>query len=148
MYNRIMIATDGSAMAGRAIKAGVELAKRTGASIVAFSAYEPVTAHLDLEDGNYLDASTSTLLERAARDGARKHVAAVAKAAAREGLQCKLGIVKSRDAADGILRVAGKTKCDVIVMASHGRRGLTRLLLGSVTQRVLARARIPVLVWR
>jgi nucleotide-binding universal stress UspA family protein len=86
--------------------------------------------------------------ERRAKALARKHLQVIERAAAARGVPCKTLHAASRYPYDEIVRTARRRKCDLIYMASHGRRGIARLLLGSETGKVLAHAEIPVLVVR
>jgi nucleotide-binding universal stress UspA family protein len=86
--------------------------------------------------------------EERAREVGRKHLAEIEKAAKAAGVPCDVLMTKPPTPAQGIVDAARKRRCDVIFMASHGRGELAALVLGSVTQKVLARSRIPVLVFR
>jgi len=147
MFKRILIPTDGSKIARRAIKAGVALAKKLGAKVTAYYALDALSP-LVYGEGYIIDAATLQAFDQRARELGRKYVAEVAKAARAAGVGCEVIITKPATPAEGIIAAAKKTKCDVIFMASHGRGGLAALVLGSVTQKVLAHSKIPVLVFR
>jgi nucleotide-binding universal stress UspA family protein len=87
-------------------------------------------------------------MERNARRLAERAVAAIGRAARRAGVPFEPLVARAPTAYEGIVEAARRKKCDVIVMASSGRRGLSRLVLGSVTAKVLAHSKIPVLVLR
>jgi len=147
MYKNILIPTDGSSASRGAIAAGVKLAKAIGARVTGVFAAPPATPILfrnRLPAGYDTPRHNELLIERAAA----AHLEVIAKAAKAAGVRCSCLIVKSDFPADTILETAKKAKCDLIVMASHGRRGLRGLLLGSETQKVLAGSTIPVLVHR
>jgi len=145
MYKRILLPTDGSEASQRAILAGVSFAREIGADVVGLHvtpAFHVVTADSAmLEDTPEQYAAVS-----AAR--AQKVLAEVERAAREAGVPCRLEHVASDEAYDAIVETARRLDCDLIVMASHGRRGIRGLLLGSETQKVLVHSAIPVLVHR
>lgn len=147
MYKNILVPTDGSALSRAAIAAAVKLAKSTGARVTAFYAAPPATP---LVYENLLPVGYVTSGEHAAaiKKAVERHLGVAAKAAKAAGVKCKLVHVTSDFPADAILTVARKEKCDLIFISSHSRRGLARMLLGSETQKVIANAKIPVLVHR
>jgi nucleotide-binding universal stress UspA family protein len=147
MYKNILIPTDGSKFSARAVEHGVAIAKATGAGITGlFVAPAPTPLVFDgLRPVAYMQPEQhAELTERAAA----KYLAAIASAAAGEGVAFEGVTVAGEFPAQAILEQARKRKCDLIVMASHGRRGLAGVLLGSETQKVLAASRVPVLVCR
>ncbi|HEX5957733.1 MAG TPA: universal stress protein [Hyphomicrobiaceae bacterium] len=140
-----MIATDGSELAGRAVTAGLELAKALGAQVTAVTATEPWTVMLSGEP-TALQFPVAAY-EKAASESADRVLAEAGRQARQIGLAC--GMVHVRDfPAEGIVETARSKGCDLIVMASHGRRGLSRLLLGSQATRVLTLSPVPVLICR
>ena len=147
MFKHILIPTDGSDVAAKAIKAGVQLAAEMGASVTGFYAVEPLPSHLYAE-GYIAERKIVEELERRAVENAQKSVAEVALAASAAGVKCDTVVGKSVLAYQAIIDAAQKKGCDAIFMASHGHRGLTGLLLGSVTHKVLTHSKIPVLVYR
>ena len=147
MFKHILIPTDGSAVAGKAIKAGVALAKEMGATVTGFYAQEPVPAHLYAE-GYIADKKLVAELERRAREYADRCVAEVGVEAGAAGVPFKPMVAHAVLPYKGIIDAADRQKCDAIFIASNGHRGLTGLLLGSVTQKVLTHSKIPVLVFR
>jgi nucleotide-binding universal stress UspA family protein len=147
MYKHILIPTDGSDASRRTIAAGVKLAASLGARVTGLFAAPPATPILfrdRLPAGYDTPKHNEALIARAAK----AHLAVIEKAAKAAGVRCNCLSVKSDYPAETILETAKKAKCDLIVMASHGRRGLRGLLLGSETQKVLAGSRLPVLVHR
>jgi nucleotide-binding universal stress UspA family protein len=147
MYKNILVPTDGSALSRTAIAAAVKLAKSTGAKLTVFYAAPPATplVYEDLLPVAYITAGEhATVIKKAAE----RYLGVAAKAAKAAGVKCKLMHVTSDFPAEAILTAAKKEKCDLIFIASHSRRGLARMLLGSETQKVIANAKIPVLVHR
>ena len=147
MFKHILIPTDGSDVARKAIEAGVSLAAEVGASVTAFYAIEPPPTHL-YGDGFVSERRLVEELEKRSRDIAQKSVEEVATTAKAAGVKCKTVVAKAVLPYRGIIDAAEKGRCDAIFMASHGHRGLTGLLIGSVTHEVLTHSRIPVLVFR
>jgi len=146
MYKRILIATDGSALATKAETQGFSLAKELHASVIVATVTEPWSA-----------IELAAQAQRGAKhpvEDYEKHSTAVAERTlgAASGLAKKMGLacdtihVKDEHPAEGIIKTAKANECDLIVMASHGRRGLQRALLGSQTNEVLSLSSIPVLV--
>lgn len=147
MYKHILIPTDGSPLSRSAAVAGVKLAKALGAKVTAVYAAPPATplVYKDLLPVGYV---TPERHAAAIRKAAANYLGVVEKAAKAAGVQCKLIHTTSDFPADVILATAAKQKCDLIFIASRGRRGLARALLGSQTQKVLSQAKIAVLVSR
>lgn len=147
MYKRILVSTDGSELSAKAVDHAIALAKVHGAELVAIK-----VVHLQADD--HWDGAL--IRDNAARAEQEKRWAAASQAivdgvkAAAEAAGVKVQALteKSNFVADTVIEVAQKTGCDLIVMASHGRRGLARVLLGSETQHVLTHSHIPVLVLR
>jgi nucleotide-binding universal stress UspA family protein len=147
MFKQILIPTDGSRTAAKAIQAGVQIAKEMGASVIGFYAQEPLPLHVHGE-GYVLDKQLAAEFEGRAAEYAKRCVAEVADAAKAAGVPFEAVVTKSRLPHEAIVDAAKKQKCDAIFIASHGHKGLTGLLLGSVTQKVLVNSDIPVLVFR
>jgi len=147
MIKHILIPTDGSKLSERAAKAGVALARSLGARVTAFVAAPPPTpiVYKDFVPVKYMAPEEhAEVIEQAAL----KYLGVIERAAKAAGVRCQSAHVTSDYPAEAILAIARKRRCDLIVMASHGRRGLKAFLLGSQTQKVLARAGIPVMVFR
>jgi len=147
MFKHILIPTDGSDTALKAVKAGVALAAEIGAKVTGYCAQEPVPTHIHGE-GYIADKTMVAQFEQRAAEFARKSVKAVEDAAKAAGVPCTALVTKSAVPYRGIVEAAEKKGCDAIFIASHGHRGLQRLLLGSVTHEVLTHSKIPVLVFR
>ena len=147
MFKHILIPTDGSAVAAKAIKAGVQLAAEMGATVTGFYAVEPPPTHM-YGEGYLAERGLVAELERRAAENAQKSVDEISVAARAAGVKCETVVGKSVAPYKGIIDAAEMNGCDAIFMASNGHRGLTGLLIGSVTQKVLTHSKIPVLVYR
>ncbi len=145
MYKHILIATDGSELAGKAVNAGLQLAKALNANATAVTVTEPWPAYTM---GGVEIAFPLDEYEKSAAQGATRTLAAVDDLAKQIAVSCNSIHVKDQYPADGILDAAESQGCDLIVMASHGRRGLGRLLLGSAAVSVLTHSTVPVLICR
>lgn len=147
MYKNILIPTDGSALSRAAIAAGVKLAKAVGAKVTAVHAAPPATPliYKDLLPVGYMTPDEHAAVINKAL---QRYLGVVEKAAKAAGVRCKSVHATSDFPAEVILTTAAKEKCDLIFIASHGRRGLSRALLGSQAQKVLSGSKIPVLVHR
>ena len=147
MYQRILIATDGSTLSRKAVDSGIEMAGLTGAQIVVLKVVPryPVSY---FEGGISLPVSNISTLEKQWTEAAQAVVAAVKARAEAQGIKTKAVTHTSDLVAETIISIAKKNKCDLIVMASHGRRGLKRVLMGSETMHVLTHSHIPVLILR
>lgn len=144
MYKHILIATDGSELAGKAVTVGLELAKSLNARTTAVNVTEPWSATVT---GDPVLMYPTIDYDKAAAESALHILSTVSGAANKAGVACETLHV-SGFPAECIVETAQAKGCDLIVMASHGRRGLSKLLLGSQTARVLALATMPVLVCR
>jgi len=147
MFKHILIPTDGSAVAAKAVKAGIALAKQSGARVTGFYAVEPVPVHL-YGEGYVADRRIVAEFEKRQRAVARKHVAALGREAHKAGVRFAAVVQTARTPYEGIVAAAQKQNCDLVLMASHGRRGLARLAIGSVTDKVIQMSKVPVLVYR
>ena len=146
MFKHLLIPTDGSPLANKAAKAGIALAIKLGAKVTAYRALEEL--QLVYVDGYVFDQKTINGFEEQARKSAQKQVDAIGRMAKAAGVPFASVVAKAHTPYEGIIAAAKKRKCDVIFMASHGRRGISRLIMGSVTQKVLSHSRIPVVVYR
>ncbi len=147
MYKRILVATDGSTLSKKAVNAAISLSALCGAELIAVKivprypqSYFEGSIPLSVEDVKRVESQWSA-------EG-KAVVDTVKTAAEAKGVIVKAVTVKSDLVADAIIAAAKKHKADLIVMASHGRRGIKRLLLGSETQHVLTHSPTPVLVLR
>ncbi len=147
MYQRILVATDGSKLSNQAVQHALKLADVTGAELIALKVV-PRYPQTYFEGGVALAADEIKRIEKEWQAEAMEVVNAVKSAGQKMEVRVKATTVKSDLIAEAIISGAKKHKADLIVMASHGRRGLKRLLLGSETQQVLTHSHIPVLVLR
>jgi nucleotide-binding universal stress UspA family protein len=145
MYKHILLATDGSDLAKKGVDQGLALAKALGAKVTAVTVTEPLSAMLVGEAAIALPLDD---FDKAASANATQILAGVSAAAGKAGVACDALHVKDQYPAEGIVEAAKAGGCDLIVMASHGRRGISKLLLGSQATRVLTLSEVPVLVCR
>ncbi len=147
MYKRILVATDGSKLSNMAVEHAIGLADITGAEVVALKVV-PRYPQTYFEGGVALAAAEVARIEKQWQEEAMLAVNAVKAAGQKREVKVKPVTVKSDLIAEAIIAAAKRNKVDLIVMASHGRKGIKRLLLGSETQQVLTHSHIPVLVLR
>src|SRR5512137_2194422 len=144
MFKRILVPTDGSDLSNKAIAAAVDLAKTLKASLVGMTTLEPYS-YSNLSE--YRPETLDDYEERMDKAGAER-LARITELAGPAGLPVETVAVKSFSPYEAIIDTAKGKGCDLIVMASHGRRGLNAVLLGSETQKVLTHAAMPVVVYR
>jgi nucleotide-binding universal stress UspA family protein len=148
MYQHILVPTDGSTLSLKAAKAAAKLAKQSNARLTAIYAIEPYAPPTG-PDGIAVSAVfTKSEYEKGMRAVADKALAKVRAAAEAEQVDCAAVSVIQARPWEAIIDAARQKKCDLIVMASHGRRGIAGLLLGSETNKVLTHSKTPVLVCR
>ncbi len=147
MYEKILVATDGSILSKKAVSSAIALAALTGASLVALKVV-PRYPQSYFEGGLALQAAEVGRIEKQWADEGQAVVDDVKKMAELQGVKTRALTLKSDIVSDAIISAARKHKCDLIIMASHGRKGVKRLLLGSETHQVLTHSHIPVLVLR
>jgi nucleotide-binding universal stress UspA family protein len=146
MFKSILIPTDGSELSQRAVTIAMELAKVHQARVTAIHVIPDY--HLLIAYEGAFDPVTEERIEEEAKTRAESYLAYVRKCAQDAGVSCDTVCETSDHPYDAILKVADARRCDLIVMTSHGRKGLVAVLLGSETRKVLTHARIPVLVVR
>ncbi len=144
MFKRILVPTDGSDITAKAVDAGIKLAQSLGAQLYTISVKEPfpysaISEMQPVPPQDFFDAQDRI---------ANKRVHAVVELAHAAGLKCQAHTVEALHPWEAIIDHARHMECDLLVMASHGRRGVSALLLGSETQKVLTHSAIPVLVVR
>ena len=145
MFKHLLIATDGSDLSQKAVEQGLALAKALGAKVTAVTVTEPFGVSVPVEvsivfsEEDYQKAMTSS---------AEKILQGASTAASGRGVPCETVHVKDQFPAEGIIDIAKARGCDLILMASHGRRGLSRLVLGSQANRVVTQSTVPVLICR
>ena len=146
MYKNILIATDGSELAHKAVDHGLDLAKSIGAKVTAVIVEAPFNV-FDVRVSRRLQISTEFEQHaQAIKQHATQVLGDVASAAKKAGLNCETVQVEHEQPYEAIIKTAEDKGCDAIVMASHGRSGISAVLLGSVTNKVLTHTAIPVLV--
>jgi len=144
MFKRILVPTDGSDITAKAIDTSIALAKSVGAKLYTISVKEPfpysaISEMQPTPPQEFFDAQ-----ERIAA----KRVQSVSELCAAADVPCQAHTVEALHPWEAIIDHANRMECDLLVMASHGRRGVSALLLGSETQKVLTHSKVPVLVVR
>jgi nucleotide-binding universal stress UspA family protein len=145
MFKHVLLPTDGSILSQAAIQKGVQFAKSMQAKITGISVMPEQKYYL------YQSDITAQVIEETVtqhKKQAERNLSFVAKTAQEADVPCETVCEISDHPYEAIIRVAEKNACDLIMMASHGRRGVKGLLLGSETQKVLTHSKIPVLVYR
>ncbi|HZQ73843.1 MAG TPA: universal stress protein [Burkholderiales bacterium] len=148
MFKHVLIPTDGSQLSRKAIDAGIAFAKESGARVTGYYALEEPTPAVYGEGYQFPDGGQSSAQESAQRKEGARYVDEIARAAKAAGVAFDADVTKAVSPYEGIVKAAREHDCDVIFMASHGRKGLARLALGSVTSNVLTHSTVPVLVYR
>ena len=148
MFRHILVSTDGSRLSGKAIRTAVRLAGATGARVTGAFVMAPYMPPAYGEGVIYTQVLSPKRYKDIMEKAARKALAAVEVEAGTAGVQYGATMLTANNPWEGIIRAAKAKKCDLIVMASHGRRGLAGLVLGSETNKVLTHSKIPVLVCR
>jgi nucleotide-binding universal stress UspA family protein len=147
MFKHILIPTDGSPVSAKAVKAGIAFAKESGAKVTGYHAVEPAPTRL-YGEGYVADKQMIAEFERRRLAAAKKHIRSIAREALKAGVSFEPLVKTARTPYEGIVEAAQKRKCDLILMSSHGERGLARLILGSVADKVIQLSKVPVLVYR
>ena len=145
MYTNILIPTDGSELAGKAVEHGIALAKRIGAKATVLTVLPPF--HTFTTDTQMIEDTPAQYKARMQKQ-AEKTLGAVTSAAQAAGVPCETVQVEHEHPYQAIIDTAESKGCDLIVMASHGRHGISAIVLGSETVKVLTHCKIPVLVHR
>lgn len=145
MFKHILLPTDGSDLSERAVLAGISFAKEVGARVTGMTVtpeFHTFTYKTEMLEETEEEFNVST------RRQAASNLAVISDAAGTAGVSCDVVQMTSDEPWASILQVSKERGCDLIIMASHGRRGLKGLILGSETQKVLVHSTIPVLVYR
>ncbi|NQE50167.1 universal stress protein [Herbaspirillum rubrisubalbicans] len=145
MFKTILVPTDGSERSDKAIATAVDYAKNSGARLIGITVAEPYPFSPLAESSMAIDPA---LYEENVKTLANQYIKKIADAAAAAGVPCQTEVVMSFNPDEEIIKAAQFHSCDAIFMASHGRSGLSRIFLGSKTQKVLTHSTIPVLVLR
>ena len=149
MFKHILLPTDGSEFSDKAVTVAIEVAKAFGAKLTVLHIVSGY--HLVLQDEGLAMPQIAVLKKRLEEEkaaGAKTILGSVQEAVRMAGVECDAVVATSDVPYEMIIDQATRFKCDLIVMASHGRRGLAAILLGSETQKVLTHSKIPVLVCR
>jgi nucleotide-binding universal stress UspA family protein len=147
MFKHILIPTDGSTLSNKAVKRGLELARGMRARVTAIHVV-PEFSFVPDEGMVSLSPELRAKLEEDSRRRARELLDGIGRQAKAKRVRCDSVVAVGDSPYEHIIETAKKKKCDLIVMASHGRRGLSSLLLGSETAKVLLHTQVPVLVVR
>lgn len=147
MFKNILVPTDGSKLSQKAIDHALALVQETGAKLTIMTVVPPYPA-MYAGDGYVMEPMSTDAWDKATKKNAEKLLVTAEKRAKAKGIAAKFLAIRDDPPYAGIIATAKKQKCDLILMASHGRRGLSGLLLGSETTKVLTHSKIPVLVYR
>ena len=147
MFKHILVPTDGSELSQDTARRAVSFAKEAGAKITAFFS-KPEYPIAYFGEGALIDPTTPEKFAELADQQAAEYLGAVQKMCEEAGIECDTVAATSDVPYEAIIDAAEKAGCDLIFMASHGRRGISGLLLGSETNKVLTHSTIPVLVYR
>jgi nucleotide-binding universal stress UspA family protein len=147
MFKRILVPTDGSRLSQKAVEKAITLARITGASLVALHVYPRYTSNPYASFGPSDEVFANARLKQE-RAEANRIFGRIQREADAAGVSVEPVLAQSNDVHRQVIAVAREKKCDLICMASHGRRGISGVLLGSETQKVLIHSSIPVLVLR
>jgi len=145
MFRHILLPTDGSPLSEAAMRKGIQFAKTINARVTGFCVV-PALPYVGCEAE--IGAEFKKQAEAAVQAEVNKNLLAIEKASKEAGVTCETAQEKNVQPYEAIIEAARKKECDLIIMASHGRRGVGALLLGSETQKVLTHSKIPVLVYR
>ena len=145
MFKHILLPTDGSALSEVAVQSGIRFAKSINAHVTGLHVILPF--HL-FARGAEMVSDTKAQFEKNSVAHAQLYLAAISRAAKEAGVPCDCVTEKADHPYEAIIAAAEKRSCDLILMASHGRRGVKGLLIGSETHKVLTHTKIPVLVFR
>jgi nucleotide-binding universal stress UspA family protein len=148
MFKKVLIPTDGSPLSAQSANAGVLFAKSQGSEVVALFVTQPFAATIGFDGMAAAYAVSDQDYDKMALDQAKKYLKAIVDRADTAGVKASSHSVSNFNIADGIVQAAQDYGCDMIFIGSHGRSGLSRVLLGSVTSKVLALTHTPVLVYR
>jgi nucleotide-binding universal stress UspA family protein len=148
VYKKILIATDGSELANRAVDHGLALATAVGAEVVLVTVTEMWSALEMSREASKKVLHAIETYEKVEADRATSILSAAVERAGKAGVRAETRHVSDRRPSEGIIDAARETGSDLIVMATHGRRGVNRVLLGSQTNEVVTHSETPVLVLR
>jgi nucleotide-binding universal stress UspA family protein len=145
MFKHILLPTDGSPLSEEAMRKGIQFAKTVNARVTGFCVVPKLREYsYDSEIGPEFKKQAAAAVQAEVN----KNLLAIEEAAKEASVPCETAQEKSDQPYEAIIEAAKKRECDLIIMASHGRRGVGALLIGSETQKVLTHSKIPVLVYR
>jgi len=147
MFKHILVPTDGSGFSNGAVTTAARLARSLGAKLLLLHVRSPIESPHHVEGGALSNLGGKAMMQEI-EDEERKLLDTAVEIAALDGTKAETAFVAGYSPYDAIIRIAREQHCDLIVMASHGRRGISGLLLGSETQKVLTHTTIPVLIVR
>jgi nucleotide-binding universal stress UspA family protein len=148
MYKRILIATDGSELANKAVEHGISLAKIVNVPVVVATVTEAWSSFDVAREVHQGSKNPIAQYEEIAATAAKQVLEKASQIAKSHGVICELVHVPDQHPAEGIVKTATEKGCDLIVMASHGRRGISRMLLGSQANEVVTHSKVPTLIVR
>ncbi|MFN0164198.1 MAG: universal stress protein [Burkholderiales bacterium] len=148
VYKNILVATDGSKLSAKAVRTAIDMARDLGAKITGCYVMPEFPSQVFTEGASLSNYVTPKQYLDGEKARASEILQAVEREAGKAGVECTTTAAQDAHPFEAIIAAAHKRKCDLIVMASHGRRGLQALLLGSETQKVLTHSKVPVLVVR
>ena len=147
MYRKILVPTDGTELSQNAVREACGLARSVSAELLVLHVRSPIDSPHHVEGGALSRLPQSTVMEEVEEEE-RTVLESAMRMATDAHVGAKMAFVSAYSVYETIIRVAKEEQCDLIVMSSHGRRGLAGLLVGSETQKLLTHAKIPVLVVR
>jgi nucleotide-binding universal stress UspA family protein len=147
MFKHILVPTDGSSFSNKAVATGARLAQSLDAKLLVLHVRSPIESPHHVEGGALSSLGGKAAMQEI-EDEERDLLDAALAIAASGGVKAETAFVSGYSPYDAIIRIAREQQCDLIAMASHGRRGISSLLLGSETQKVLTHTAIPVLIVR
>jgi nucleotide-binding universal stress UspA family protein len=147
MFKNILVPTDGSGFSNKAVATAARLAQSLRAKLLVLHVRSPLETPHHVEGGALSNLGGKVVMQEI-EDEERKLLDAALEIAASDGVKAETAFVAGYSTHDAIIRIAREQHCDLIVMASHGRRGISSLLLGSETQKVLTHTTVPVLIVR
>jgi nucleotide-binding universal stress UspA family protein len=148
MFKTILVPTDGSALSEKAVSTAVQFASENGSEVVALSVAQPYVYSVFEDGASIVIPAEADAFDQRVHALAMQYVDKVKTAASEREVRCKTVVAQSHLPHEEIIKAAEQFRCDVIFMASHGRKALGSLLIGSETQKVLAHSTVPVLVLR
>ena len=148
MFNKILIPTDGSPLSAQSANAGISFARTNGAEVVALHVTQPFASTIGFDGMAAAYAISDEDYDKVSADQAKIYLQHVIDRAETAGVKVTAHAVSNFNVADGIVQAAKDNHCDMIFIGSHGRSGLSRILLGSVTTKVLSLTHTSTLVYR